>query len=82
MVLIFISLMVSDTGQFFIYLLAICMFLLGFPDDSDGKESACNAEDPRSIPGLERFPGEGNGYSHSSIRVSFERCLLRSFAHF
>ena len=25
------------------------------------KESACNAEDPGSIPGSERSPGEGNG---------------------
>ena len=36
---------------------------MGFPDGSDGKESACNAEDPDSIPGSERYPGEGNGYS-------------------
>jgi len=27
---------------------------------SDGKESACNARDPGSIPGLGRSPGEGN----------------------
>ena len=27
---------------------------------SDGKASAYNAGDPGSIPGLERFPGEGN----------------------
>ena len=33
----------------------------GFPDGSDGKESACNAGDPGSIPGLGRFLGEGNG---------------------
>ena len=26
----------------------------GFPDGSDGKESACNAGDPGSIPGLGR----------------------------
>ena len=26
------------------------------------KESACNAEDLGSIPGLGRFPGEGKGY--------------------
>ena len=32
----------------------------GFPSDSDGKESACNAGDPGLIPGW-RFPGEGNG---------------------
>ena len=28
---------------------------------SDDKESACNAQDPGSIPELGRFPGEGNG---------------------
>ena len=36
--------------------------LLGFPGGSDGKESACNAEDPGSIPGSGRSSGEGNGY--------------------
>ena len=34
---------------------------MGFPGGSDGKESACNAEDPGSIPGLGRSLGEGNG---------------------
>ena len=34
----------------------------GFPGGSDGKESACNAEDWGSIPGLGRSPGEGSGY--------------------
>ena len=38
----------------------IC-FDANFPGGSDGKESACNAGDPGSIPGLERSPGEGNG---------------------
>ena len=33
-----------------------------FPGDSDGKESACNAGDPGSIPETGRFPGEGNGH--------------------
>ena len=28
---------------------------------SDGKESACNAEDPGSIPGSGRYSGDGNG---------------------
>ena len=37
-------------------------FLWGFPDSSVGKESACNAGDPDSIPGLGRSPGEGIGY--------------------
>ena len=34
---------------------------MGFPGGSDGKESAGNAGDPGSIPGLGRSPGEGNG---------------------
>ena len=34
----------------------------GFPCGSAGKESACNAGDLASIPGLGRFPGEGKGY--------------------
>ena len=33
----------------------------GFPRGSDGKESACNAGDPGSIPGSGRSPGEGDG---------------------
>ena len=33
----------------------------GFPDGSDGKESACNVGDPGSISGLGRSPGEENG---------------------
>ena len=35
---------------------------MGFPDSSVGKESACNARDPGSIPGLGRSAGEGIGY--------------------
>ena len=31
------------------------------PGGSDGKESACNAEDSSSTPELERSPGKGNG---------------------
>ena len=34
---------------------------MGFPGGLHGKDSACNAGDPGSILGLERFPGEGNG---------------------
>ena len=36
---------------------------MGFPGSSAGKESACNAGDPGSIPGLGRSTGEGIGYS-------------------
>ena len=34
----------------------------GFPDSSVGKEYACNAGDPGSIPGSGRSTGEGIGY--------------------
>ena len=34
----------------------------GFPNNSVGKESVCNAEDPGSIPGSGRSAGEGTGY--------------------
>ena len=35
---------------------------IGFPDSSVSKESACNAEEPGSIPGSRRSAGEGIGY--------------------
>ena len=34
---------------------------MGFPGDSDRKESACSMGDTGLIPGLGRAPGEGNG---------------------
>ena len=36
-------------------------FKEGLSCNSDGKESACKAGDPGSIPGSGRSPGEGNG---------------------
>ena len=45
--------------------LRIFFYIYSFPWDfsvsSDGKESACKAGDPGSIPGLRRSPGEGKG---------------------
>ena len=35
---------------------------MSLPGSLAGKESACNAGDPGSIPGLGRSPGEGRGY--------------------
>ena len=48
---------------------------LGFPAGSDSKESACNAEDPGSIPGLGRSPGEedGNPLQYSCLGNSMDR---------
>ena len=34
----------------------------GFPDSAVGNESACNAGDPDSIPGLGRYTGERKSY--------------------
>ena len=39
----------------------------GFLDSSVGKESACNAGDPSSIPGLGRPLEEGKGYPSSIL---------------
>ena len=36
--------------------------VVGFPGDSDDKESACRVGDLGLIPVLWRSPGEGNGY--------------------
>ena len=36
-------------------------YIKGFPGGSEVKASASNAEDPGSIPGSGRSPGEGNG---------------------
>ena len=49
--------------------------MMGFPGGSDGKESACNAGDVSSIPGLGRSPGEGNGYpfQYSFLENSMDR---------
>ena len=58
--MVFLSLSLSK------YLIALYSpFFWGDPDSSVGKESACNAGDPRdrgSISGSGRSPGEGIGY--------------------
>ena len=47
--------------QFFVPTQGCPLCYLGFPGGSADKESACNAGDLASIPGLGRSPGEGNG---------------------
>ena len=46
-----------EAPQFMLHLRSV----VDFPDSSVGKESACNAGDPSSIPGSGRS-GEGIGY--------------------
>ena len=51
------------------------MLILGFPDSSVGKESACNAGDPGSIPQSGRSPREehGNPLQYSGLENSMNR---------
>ena len=55
----------------------------GFPGGSNGKESACDAGNPGSIPGLGRSPGEGNGnpLQNSSLENSMDREAWRATVH-
>ena len=55
---------------------------MGFPGSSVGKESTCNAGDPRSIPGSGRSAGEGNGYplQYSGLENSMD-CVAQGVAN-
>ena len=57
--------------------------MFGFPDSSVGKESACNAEDLGSIPGLGRSPGEGNGnpIQYSCLENPIDRGVWQDAVH-
>ena len=50
----------------------------GFPGSSVGKESACNAGDPGSIPRLGRSTGEGIAYRLQYSWASFLAQLLKN----
>ena len=50
----------------------------GFCDSSVGKESACNARDPGSIPGSERSRGEGIGYAFQYSWASLVAQLVKN----
>ena len=57
------------------------LVFLGFPCVSAGKESVCNVGNLGSIPGLGRFPGEGNGYplQYSGLENSMD-CIVHGGA--
>ena len=57
---------------------AIHQHELGFPDSSVGKEFACNARDPGSIPGSGPSSGEGIGYSLQCSWASFVAQLVKN----
>ena len=50
----------------------------GFPDSSVGKESTCNAGDPRLIPGLGRSTGEGLGHTLQHSWASLVAQLVKN----
>ncbi|XDB63165.1 hypothetical protein AB1E18_016499 [Capra hircus] len=54
-----------------------------FPGGSDGKESACNAEDTCLIPGSRRSPGEGSGnpLQYSCLENSMKRGAWQATGH-
>ena len=69
------------TGPIFNFLFPACNPQYVFPCGSAGKESTCNARDLRSILGLERSPGEGNGYplQYSGLENSMD-CIVHGVA--
>ena len=52
------SVKMGDTWRFYLW---------GFPGGSGGKESACSAGDPGSVPGSGRSPGERNGWQPTPV---------------
>ena len=56
---------------------------MGFAGGSNGKESACSAGDPGSIPWLGRSPGEGNGnpLQYSCLGNSMDRGAWQAMVH-
>ena len=56
---------------------------MSFPGGSVVKNSPANAGDMVSIPGLGRFPGEGNGYllQYSGLKNPIDRGAWRATIH-
>ena len=56
---------------------------MSFPHSSVGKSSAYNAGDLGSIPGLGKFPGEGNGnpLKYSCLEYPMDRGAWRATVH-
>ena len=61
---------------------SLCL-VMSVPGSSAGKESACNAGDPGSIPGSGRSPGEGNCYplQYSGLENSMDRGAWGAIVH-
>ena len=59
------------------------MLIWGLPSGTDGKECTCNVGDLGLIPGLGRYPAEGNGYplQYSGLENSMDRRTWQATAH-
>ena len=68
----------SYDSSIFSFLRNLHTVLQGFPDSSAGKESACNAGESGSIPGLGRSPGEGIGYPLQYLWASLVAQLVKN----
>ena len=56
----------------------LLIIFISIPDSSVGKESACNAGGPGSIPGSGRSGGEGKGYQFQYPRASLVAQLVKN----
>ena len=76
-----IQVYISKYLFFFKFFFHLGYYRMGFPGGSAGKESACNAGDLGSIPGLGRSPGEGKGYplQYSGLENSMD-CIVHGVA--
>ena len=61
---------------------SLCPLVPGFPCSSAGKESACNAGDPGSVPGLGRSlaGGHGNPLQYSCLEKSHGQRILEGYS--
>ena len=71
----FNSEMAKHGHDIFLPLISISILFLNTEDSKTVKESACNAGDPGSIPGLGRSPREGNRnpFQYSCLENSMDR---------
>ena len=72
------SLVNNVTRMFHSYFCQVLCDFLGFPGSSAGKESACNAGGPSSIPGSGRSLGEGTGYPLQNSWASLVAQMLKN----
>ena len=68
----------TSTNSKWFYFFTFSLFMNGLPDSSFGKESACDAGGPSSIPGSGRSAGEEIGYPLQYSRSSCVAQLVKN----